>query len=195
MSAGTREFDMGHELQDAQADMRHGYCGGGAGMLASALVWLAAGIVALRMPAHTAIWTLLIGGVAIHPAGMLIARLLGRPGTHRRANPLAGLAGATTVWMIASLPLAYAASRLQLEWFFPAMLLVIGGRYLAFETLYGLRAYRYCGLVLLAAGLGLGWSMPPPALAALVGGTIEAGFAIAILLHDRRAARPATAAA
>jgi hypothetical protein len=186
---------MSHELRDAQADMRHGYCGGGAGMLASAILWLAAGVVALRLAPQTAVWTLLVGGMAIHPAGMLIARLLGRPGMHGKGNPLAGLAGATTVWLIASLPLAYAASRLHIEWFFPAMLLVIGSRYLTFETLYGLRAYRYCGLALLAAGLVLGRAMSAPALAALVGGAIEAGFAIAILLQDRRRSQPAITAA
>lgn len=186
---------MRHELRDAQADMRHGYCGGGAGMLASALVWLAAGIVALRVAPQAAVWTLVIGGVAIHPAGMAIARLLGRPGTHRKGNALAGLAGASTVWLIASLPLAYATAQLRIEWFFPAMLMVIGSRYLVFETLYGLPVYRHCGFALLAAGLGLGWAMPAPALSALAGGAIEAVFAIAILLRDRRTAKPAHAAA
>lgn len=183
---------MNHDLASAQADMRHAYFGGAAGMVASALVWLAAAAVASRAP-QNAVWTLLIGGMFIHPAGMLIARLLGRPGSHAKGNPLAPLAGASTVWLIASLPLAFAASRLHLEWFFPAMLLVIGSRYLVFHTLYGDRAYWTCGLALLVVGALLGWRLAPPVLAAACGGLLELGFAIAIGLRER--GRPALATA
>lgn len=185
---------MTNELERMQADMRHAYCGGATGLLASSMVWLAAAVVAMRGAPQTAVWTLLAGGVAIHPAAMLLARLLGRPGTHRKGNPLARLAGASTVWLIAGLPLAYAASRLHVEWFFPAMLLVIGSRYLAFETLYGLRAYLACGLALLVAGLGLGRLSVDPALAAAAGAVIEAAFAGVVLLQDRRLATAVAAA-
>lgn len=184
---------MGNDLASAQADMRRAYLGGAAGMAASALVWLAAAVVALRGAPQHAVWTLLVGGMFIHPAGMLIARLLGRSGAHAKGNPLGPLAGASTVWLVASLPLAYAASRLHIEWFFPAMLLVIGSRYLTFHTLYGDGAYWPCGLALLAAGLLLGWVLAPPAIAAASGGLLELGFAFAIGLRDRR--RPALATA
>jgi hypothetical protein len=177
-------------LEQAQADMRFGYSAGGGGVLASALVWLAAGIVALQFGAQKGIGTLLIGGMLIHPVGMVIERLLGRPGTHQKGNPLARLAGASTVWLIASLPLAYAASRLHVEWFFPAMLLVIGSRYLTFETLYGLRIYIACGLALLVAGLALGAVMATPFVSALAGGVIEMGFALTIISGDRRTHHP-----
>ena len=185
---------MNMDLDAMQADMRRAYCGGGAGMLASSLVWTAAALVAVRGDAQHAIWTLLVGGMFIHPLGMLFAKLAGRSGMHRRDNPLAWLAGASTVWMIASLPLAYAASRLHAEWFFAAMLLVIGSRYLVFETLYGLRVYRACGFALLAAGLLAAYLRLPPYAGAAAGAAIEAAFAILILLRDR-AAVAATGAA
>ena len=186
---------MSFDLASAQADMRRAYYGGAAGMAASALAWTAAAIVAARGNATAALWTLLVAGMFIHPAGMLLARLAGRPGTHAKGNPLAGLAGATTFWLVFSLPLAYAASRLHLAWFFPAMLLVIGGRYLTFDTLFGDRTYRACGLVLAAAGFLLGRALAPPALAAFAGAAIEAAFAIVIALRERRAAGPLHSAA
>ena len=178
------------DLSGAQADMRFAYCGGGAGMLASALVWLIAAIVTAFSSSTHGVWTLLIGGMVIHPAGMLIAKLLGRPGNHSKGNPLGSLAGASTFWLMFSLPLAYAASLRHIEWFFPAMLLVIGGRYLVFHSLYGLRIYWACGMVLAAAGFALGASLIHPAIAAAIGAAIEAAFGITILIMDRRAIRP-----
>ena len=185
---------MNMDLDAMQADMRRAYCGGGAGMLASSLVWTAAALVALRGDAQHAIWTLLVGGMFIHPLGMLFAKLAGRPGAHRRDNPLAWLAAASTIWLIASLPLAYAASRLHVEWFFPAMLLVIGSRYLTFDTLFGLRPHRVCGIALLAAGVLAGYLRLPPVAGAAAGAAIEAAFATAILLRERATASATTTA-
>jgi hypothetical protein len=175
-----------NSLSSAQADMRLAYCGGAAGMLASALAWFSAAIVsASGSPTH-GVWTLLIAGMFIHPAGMLIAKLLGRPGNHSKGNPLGTLAGASTFWLVFCLPLAYALSLQKIEWFFPAMLLMIGGRYLVFHTLYGLRIYWFCGMALAACGIVLGILLVRPAISAAVGATIEAAFGISIFLIDRK---------
>lgn len=62
---------------------------------------------------------------------------------------------------------------LRPEWFFPAMLLIIGGRYLCFHTLYGRRTYLLLGAGLaLAAWLLLAGNVAPHT-AALAGGLIE----------------------
>lgn len=185
---------MSFDLADAQADMRRAYYGGAAGMAASAAAWLTAAIVAARGNASAAVWTLLVAGMFIHPAGMLIARLAGRTGAHAKGNPLAGLAGASTFWLVFSLPLAYAASRLHLAWFFPAMLLVIGGRYLTFDTLFGDRTYWACGLLLAALGVALGRALAAPAVAAFAGAAVEATFALVIAMRERRATAPHHAA-
>ena len=185
---------MTFDLREAQADMRRAYFGGAAGVAASSIAWLSAACVALRGQADTAVWTLLVAGVFIHPVGVLLARLAGRSAAHTKGNPLATLAGATTFWLIFSLPLAYAVSRLHVEWFFPAMLLVIGGRYLCFDTLFGDRTYWACGLVLAAAGFALGRMFATPSLAAFVGSAIEASFAVALALREQRASRLPSAA-
>lgn len=128
---------MKTSLAEAQGDMRQGYCSGGAGILASALAWwsVAAGI-AISGSAQTAVWALLIGGMLIHSVGVLICKLLKARGTHTKGNPLAQLAGASTFWLIFfCLPLAYALGLQKPGWFFSAMLLVIGGRYLVFAVI------------------------------------------------------------
>jgi hypothetical protein len=185
---------MTFDLQQAQADMRRAYYGGAAGVAASSLAWFAAACVALRGRPDAAVWTLLVAGVFIHPVSLLFSRLLGRPAAHAKGNPMGLLAGATTFWLIFSLPLAYAASRLHIEWFFPAMLLVIGGRYLCFDTLFGNRMYWACGLALAAAGYALGRALAAPSLAAFSGAAIEAGFAVLIAFREQRASRLLSAA-
>lgn len=174
------------EIGAAQQDMRQGNLSGAAGVLASSLAWFAAAFAAWRFSAEQSVWVLFAAGMLIHPVGVLISKGLGASGGFSRSNPLGGLAIACTAWLILSLPLAYAASLLRIEWFFPAMLLVIGGRYLVFSTLYGMRLYWALGASLAGAGLWLGQAASPPALSALAGASIEAAFAVgAFWLHAR----------
>lgn len=125
-------------IADAQRNMRFAYFGGAPGLLASALAWLAAGTVAVTSSAPHAALALLVGGMLIHPVGVLVAKALGRPGSHVRGNPLGTLALEGTFLLLLCLPLAYAVALLRVAWFCPAMLLVIGGRYLTFASLYGI---------------------------------------------------------
>ncbi|MBI2382409.1 MAG: hypothetical protein HYV16_16795 [Gammaproteobacteria bacterium] len=172
----------------AQHEMRHAYLGGAPGMLVSALAWLVAGLVALRVSPERAVWALFIGGMLIHPVSLLLLKLLGRPAKHSPGNPFGTLALASTFWMLLCLPLAYGVSLLRLEWFFPAMLFVIGGRYLTFSTMFGMRLYWACGAVLAGAGYALAKMQAAPALGAFSGAAIEALFALALFAGMRREA-------
>jgi ABC-type xylose transport system permease subunit len=180
------------EITTAQEDMRHAYYSGAAGILVSATVWFVAGGVARLDSPSRAVWALLVGGMLIHPAAVLLAKALGRPGTHTPGNPLAGLALEGTVFFLLAIVPAYALSRYHIEWFFPAMLLLIGGRYLTFSTLYGLRAYWAGGSLLAAAGMLTAYSQAPAWVAALAGALIEYVFAAVVVATVRRG-RPASA--
>jgi len=177
---------------DAQSDMRHGYYSGAAGILASALAWAASTATATVHSPERAIWALLIGGMLIHPVGLLLCRLLGTPGTHTKGNPFGLLAGASTFWLIFSLPLAYVAGLNRPEWFFSAMLLVIGGRYLVFATIYGMRLYWALGLALAAAGAVLTWLRFPALVVVAAGAVIELAFGVAAIVQHRNWVRPAS---
>jgi hypothetical protein len=175
-------------LAAAQRDMRSGYLDGAPGVLVSGLAWAVAGCVATWISPQRAVWALFVGGVFIHPLAVLCTRLLGRPGRHTPGNPLGALAMATTFWMIMMLPLAYGVSLLRIDLFFPAMLLVIGGRYLCFQTLYGNRLYWVMGAVLALAGYGLARSNAPVALGGFAGAVIEIVFGGLLLAGARRQA-------
>jgi hypothetical protein len=172
------------DVADAQQDMRDAYAGGAPGMFASALVWLVVGLVAVQLPPQRAVVTLFVGGMLIHPAGVLIARALGRRGQHAHGNPLGLLALETTVWLVLSMPLAYVVSLYRLDLFFPAMLLVIAGRYATFGTVYGSRLFWLCGGALAAAAYALAAAKAAPATGAFSGAAIEAVFAGVVLARD-----------
>lgn len=174
-------------LPDLQRDMRDAYAGGGPGMFASALAWLTAGAVALQVSPERAVLALFAGGMLIHPVGVLLARVLGHRGQHSHGNPLGTLALETTVWLVLSMPLAYVVSLYRVDLFFPAMLLVIGGRYATFATVYGSRVYWACGGALVAAAYALAALRVAPAAAAFTGAGIEAAFAVWIVATARRA--------
>jgi hypothetical protein len=174
------------DLADAQRDMRFGYLGGAPGLLASALVWLAAGLAAGGGSAPRAVLTLFAGGTLIHPAAVLLSRALGRPGAHTPGNPLGRLALETTGLLLCGLAVAYAVALARAEWFFPAVLLVIGGRYLTFATLYGLRLYWGCGAALALAGGTLAAARAPLAVGAFAGAFLELAFAALVFAAVRR---------
>lgn len=177
---------MGMTVEAAQADMREGYYSGAAGILASALAWsVAAGFAFFATP-REAIWALLVGGMLIHPVGVLICKGLGARGAHTKGNPLGLLAGASTFWLIFSLPLAYVVGLQTAAFFFVAMLLVIGGRYLVFGTIYGMKLYWALGLSLAAAACLLAVLGAKTQYVALAGAALEWVFGIACLAQHRR---------
>lgn len=181
---------MGMSVTEAQSDMRQGYYSGATGIFASSIAWFVAAGVALLTTPEKAVWSLLIAGVFIFPVGLLICKLIGARGAHTKGNPLGQLAAASTFWLIFCLPIAYFLSVRQPGLFFPAMLLIIGGRYLVFGTLYGMKLYWVLGLLLAAAGFVLAPLNASMFVSALVGALLEAIFAIACLVQHRRWARP-----
>ena len=173
-------------IANAQSDMRDGYLSGAAGILVSGLVWAAATAAVFLTSAEQAIWVLFVGGALIHPVSLLLCKMLGARGGHAGDNPLGALAMATTFWLMLSLPLAYIAHLVRIEFFFPAMLMIIGGRYLTFAALFGMRLYWVLGFALAGAGIALGYLGAAPQVSAAFGSLIEVGFALAaFVLHNK----------
>lgn len=184
----TNHFDAASSsFADAQREMRHVYYHGAPGVLTSGLVWLMAALVVVGKGPAVAMWALFFGGICIFPLSVLFTRMLGRPGKHTAGNPLGVLAMASTLWMIMCIPLAFGVALYRIEWFFPAMLLIIGGRYLTFATLYGGYFYWVVGAALGAAGWFLGTANATPLAGALAGAGIEIVFAGILFVLIRRA--------
>lgn len=88
--------------------------------------------------------------------------------------------------MLLCIPIAGAASFYKPEWFFPAMMLVIAGRYLTFCTLYGLRIYWVFGIALAASSYLLIAFEAASLVGAFVGGAVELAFAVVIFVYCKK---------
>ncbi len=179
------------DIKDAQSDMRRGYLGGAPGLFASAVMWLLAGLTATISTPRRAVIVLFVGGMAIHPLAVLFSKLAGRPGAYAKSNPLGALALEGTGILLLGVLLSLALSQFRVELFFPAMLVVIGGRYLTFQTLYGLSVYWVCGGVLTACGIMAAMLRLPVPISAFAGGLTELVFGVIVFLRMRGEATPA----
>lgn len=172
-------------IVDAQRDMRAAYYGGAPGLVASGVIWLLAGSLAAAINPKSGVIALCLGGAVIHPLAQLLCKMLGRSGRHQADNPLASLALESTGVLLLCLLLAVAISFYRIELFFPAMLIVIGARYLTFQTIYGLRVYWICGAILALAGLALASANLWLPTVAFITALIEWSFALVIFLQSR----------
>lgn len=176
-------------VAEAQTDMRHAYFGGAPGLATSAGVWLVAGAIAVFRGPQAGVLALFFGGMLIHPLAVLGSKMLGRPGVHAKSNPLGPLALEGTVILLLGVILAFGLSRYRVELFFPAMLIVIGGRYLTFHTLYGRRVYWLCGALLASLGLLAAVQEFPVAASTFGGAAIEAVFAAVVFVQSAATAK------
>ena len=173
------------QIHEAQEDLRLSYFGGAPGMLVSAVAWFASGLSSLYSSNQRAVFVLFVGGMLIHPVSTVVTKALGRSARHAAGNPLGRLAQETTVWLILCLPLAFVVSQFRMEWFFPAMLLVISGRYTVFATMFGSRTYWACAAALATGAYLLFKLGAGPAAGAFTGATIEAAFSAVIFSQSR----------
>lgn len=175
-------------LEDQQDEMRHAYYDGAPGILVSGLVWLAAALACHLFGVERGVWTLLAGGMLIHPLSVVLGRAMGRPARTGKANALNQLAMASTVWLILCCAMAYGLFLFMPELFFPAMMATIGSRYLIFASLYGRTVYLVMGASLILAGVLALYLAIVPLAAAAIGGGIEVLFAAYVF---SRAGKPA----
>ncbi len=169
------------DIKEAQNDMRLSYLGGGPGALISGLVWLITGVLAFYYTKETSLIVFFLGGMLIHPMGILLSKLFNRTGKHRENNPLAKLAMESTVILFIGLYISYLAFQTNTDWFFPIMLMMIGVRYLIFQSIYGMQVFWILGLTLIFTGIVCYTSNQPFQIPAILGGIIELLFAVLII--------------
>ena len=121
----------------------------------------------------------------IHPLGIVLSKILNRTGQHKKENPLATLAMEGTLTLFIGLYLAYTIFQINTEWFYPIMLMIIGIRYVIFQTIYGMKIYWILGMALTVAGILCLQSNQPMEIAAGIGGIIEIIFAILIIRKEK----------
>jgi len=167
-------------FKEAQEEMRLAYLNGATGIFTSGIIWLIAGITAIYATNQTSIMVFFFGGMLIHPLSVVLDKILGYSGKHSKENPLGRLALESTILLFIGLFIAYTIFFKNANFFYPIMLLTIGGRYLIFQTIYGLRWYWILGVVLIGGGVfGILFDLPIHQ-GAILGGVIELVFSFII---------------
>lgn len=162
----------------SQKDMNNAYIGGAAGVFVSGIVWGISGGVATLVSNTAGIAALFIGGMFIFPLSIALSKLYKRSGKHAHNNALKHLAFENLAILFVGLFLAFTLAKIDMQLFYPIMLLAIGTRYLSFQTLYGLKTYWLLGAVLIVSGGLLLMSSLPFTAGAFIGSAIEIIFSL-----------------
>jgi hypothetical protein len=141
------------DVQEAQREVRSVYIGGFWGQLLYSIIWLASAAMGTWVTPKASILTIVIGGAFIFPLIKMLLRLSGRPASVSKENPFNILGMQVALVAPFSMLLLIPVALYNLNWFFPALMVLIGAHYLPFATLYGMRMFLFLAGILMAEGV------------------------------------------
>jgi hypothetical protein len=147
-------------VQDAQHEVRTVFVGGFWGQLASSAIWFASAGLGVWVSPRAAILSLVIGGFFIFPVTRLLLRLAGGPGSVSSGNPLWNLGMQIAFTLPLSMLLLVPVTLFRLNWFYPALMILLGAHYLPFTFLYGMRMFFLLGAILVSSGVVIALYVP-----------------------------------
>ena len=147
-------------ISEAQKEMRTRFIGGFYGQLVSGILWFISASLATWNSPRAAITTLVVGGFFIFPLTELLVRIEGVKGLLSAENSLRELGMQAAFVLPASMPLLVPVGLYRLNWFFPAMMVLLGAHYLPFVFLYGMRHFLVLAALLVGSGIAIAlyWS-------------------------------------
>ena len=140
------------DIGEAQLEMRTRFVGGFYGQLVSGVLWVASAILATWNSPRAAITTLVVGGFFIFPVTELLMRLAGAKNPLSAANSLRHLGMQVAFVLPFSMPLLLPVGLYRLNWFYPALMVLLGAHYLPFVFLYGMRMFAALAALLVGGG-------------------------------------------
>ncbi len=141
------------DIQDAQHEVRFVYIGGFGGQLVSSVIWLVSATLGTWVTPKASILTVVIAGSFIFPLTQMMLRLSGRRASVSRENPFNGLGMQVAFVLPFSMLLLVPVGLYRLNWFFPALMVLLGAHYLPFASLYGMRMFLVLSGILIAMGV------------------------------------------
>ena len=139
-------------ISEAQREIRTRFVGGFYGQFVSGILWLmAAGLATWRGP-RASIIMLVVGGFFIFPATELLIRAVGERAPVSSGNALRSLGMQIAFVLPLSMPLLLPVGLYRLNWFYPAMMILLGAHYLPFVFLYGMRMFAVLAALLVGGG-------------------------------------------
>jgi hypothetical protein len=144
------------EIKSAQMDVQTTFLRGTIGQAVSGMIWLASAILGTWADEQYAILLLVLAGMFIFPLTQLTLRLLGHPGGLPKGHPMNQLAVQVAFIVPFSLPVIGAVSLYNINWFYPAFMLIIGVHYMPFIYLYGMWEFALLSALLIGGGVAFG---------------------------------------
>jgi hypothetical protein len=139
-------------ISEAQFEIRTRFVGGFYGQLVAGLLWLAAAGLGVWRSPRASIIVLVVGGFLIFPATELLIRASGKGAPISSANALRSLGMQVAFVLPLSMPLLLPVGLYRLNWFYPAMMILLGAHYLPFVFLYGMRMFAVLAALLVGGG-------------------------------------------
>ena len=166
------------DIQDAQREVRSVYIGGFWGQLVSSILWLVSAALGTWVSPKASILAVVIGGFFIFPLTQMMLRLSGRPARVSKGNPFHFLGMQVAFVLPLSMLLLVPVGLYHLNWFFPALMILVGAHYLPFATLYGMRMFLFLAGILVAGGVVVAhWFSATFSFGAWVAGVVLLVFA------------------
>src|ERR671920_359168 len=137
----------------AQLEIRTRFVGGFYGQLVSGALWLTTASLAVWRGPRASIIMLVVGGFLIFPATELLIRAVGERAPVSSANALRSLGMQIAFVLPLSMPLLLPVGLYRLNWFYPAMMILLGAHYLPFVFLYGMRMFAVLAALLVGGGI------------------------------------------
>ena len=141
------------DIGDAQREMRTRFSGGFYGQLFSGVLWLVSASLAAWNTPRAAITTLVVGGFFIFPTTELFIRVAGGRQPLSAQNALRCLGMQVAFVLPISMPLLLPVGLYRLNWFYPAMMVLLGAHYIPFVFLYGMRMFGVMAALVVSGGL------------------------------------------
>ena len=140
-------------ISEAQREVRTRFVGGFYGQLVSGVLWLVSASLATWSRPRVAIATLLVGGFFIFAITELLVRVHGKKSALSAANSLHYLGMQIAFVLPLSMPLLLPVGLYRLNWFYPAMTILLGAHYCPFVFLYGMRMFTVLTALLVGGGV------------------------------------------
>jgi hypothetical protein len=173
-------------INEAQADIRRAFAGGGPGVFVSSLVWFFAAWIEATRGTPSAFVALFFGGMLIFPLALFICRVLLRRKGEAEGNILGRIALESTIAMIAFLGAAWLFLGHQPEYVLPLSAIAVGTHYFVFRTVYGDILFWLLGALITAVGLLAIYPVVPlPVGTVLAVAILELAFAVVLFLRNR----------
>lgn len=141
------------DVQDAQREVRTVFVGGFWGQLVSSAIWLASAALGVWVSPRAAIITLVFGGFFIFPITQLLLRLTRGRASLSSDNPLWHLGWQVAFMLPLSMLLLVPVTAFRLNWFYPALMILLGAHYLPFVFMYGMRMFIALCAILVGSGV------------------------------------------